>query len=361
MIIEANRSSLLSACQLASQALPTRTPQPIYQNFKVTATGDRITVQATDLEIEVSFFVDGVVIEEEGVAIWPASRLVAILRECDDETVRIDADDRRVKLHTSSGDFEMPGYDPTGFATFNQSGEDGFGVAGDEFTSAINRTVFAASKEEGKYAMRGILLSVDGNKGELVGTDAKRLAVAKFATSVGGWPKVSGIISTKTIKMAAGIAQDAELQVVLSTNSVTFKTDRAVIFSRLVEGNYPPYTSVIPKKHEASVELDCAALLHAVRQASIMTDDESKRVELSFGGDRLTLTAQGASSGKSNVSMPLTGYKGPAIDISFDPAYLTEYLRSCADGERVKLELLDGKRSAVFRGEGYLYLVVPLV
>lgn len=361
MIIEANRSSLLSACQLASQALPSRTPTPIYQNFKVVAKDDRITVMATDLEIEVSYYVDGVVIDEEGVAIWPASRLVAILRECDDEMVRIDADDRRVKLHTSSGDFEMPGYDPSGFTEFKQDETNGALLGSDAFAMAVNRTAFAAAKDEGKYAMRGVLLSLDGEKSSLVATDGKRLSVSNLVTQEGA-SKVSGIIPVKTIKMVAGLAEAGDdLEVKLGTNSVTFKTKRATIYSRLVEGNYPPYTTVIPKKAEASVELDTTAFLHAVKQASIMTDDESKRVSFAFETDKVTLEAQGASSGKSKVSMPLTGYKGPEITISFDPAYLTEYLRTCADGERVRLDLVNGSKSAVFRGEGYLYLVVPLV
>ena len=360
MIIEANRSSLLSACQLASQALPSRTPTPIYQNFKVVAKDDRITVMATDLEIEVSYYVDGVVIDEEGVAIWPASRLVAILRECDDEMVRIDADERRVKLHTSSGDFEMPGYDPSGYAEFNHSGAFGSEIAGDDFVNAVNRTVFAAAKDEGKYAMKGVLLSFDVESAKMVGTDGKRLAVTDLNV-VSGPTKVSGVITTKAIKMAASIANGQDVAISLSANAVTFKTSKALIYSRLVEGNYPPYTTVIPKKAEASVELDCTSFLHAVKQASIMTDDESKRVSFAFEADKVTLEAQGASSGKSKVSMPLTGYKGPEITISFDPAYLTEYLRTCADGERVRLDLVNGSKSAVFRGEGYLYLVVPLV
>jgi DNA polymerase-3 subunit beta len=358
MIIEANRSSLLSACQLASQALPSRTPTPIYQNFKVVAKDDRITVMATDLEIEVSYYVDGVVIEEEGVAIWPASRLVAILRECDDEVVRIDADERRVKLHTSSGDFEMPSYDPSNYVEFQDAGVIGSMLPGNEFQAAINRTVFAVAKDEGKYAMRGVLLSLDGKNSKMVATDGKRLSVSDISSDETS--KVSGIIPVKTIKMVGGISTGT-IEISLGNNSVMFKSDRAKIYSRLVEGNYPPYTTVIPKKAEASVELDCTAFLHAVKQASIMTDDESKRVSFAFEADKVTLEAQGASSGKSKVSMPLVGYKGPEITISFDPAYLTEYLRTCGDGERVRLDLVNGSKSAVFRGEGYLYLVVPLV
>lgn len=358
MIIEANRSSLLSACQLASQALPTRTPNPIYMNFKVTAKDGMITIQATDLEIEVSYYVDGVVIDEEGVAIWPAAKMVAILRESDDEIVKIDADGRRVLLITSASEYEMPGYGVDSFVDFKAVDGDFTSIESNSLSSAISRVSYAAAKDEGKYATRGILLELGA--GELVGTDGKRMAMAKLLIQ-GEAPKASGVIPVKTMKMVSGIIDGDTTQVNLGVNTVTFKSGKALIHSRLVEGHFPPYKSVLPKKHEATVELECSALFHAVRQASVMVDDESKRVMFSFDRDKLTLEAQGASVGKSKVSMPLVGYKGLEITISFDPVYLTDYLRGCADGEKVKVELIDGKKPAVFKGEDYLYLVVPLV
>lgn len=359
MIIQVNRSSLLSACQLALQVVPSRTPMPIYQNFRVEAANDRITVQATDLEIEVSYYVDGVVVDESGVAIWPASKLVAILRECGDEYVSIDADDRRVKLRTMSGDFEMPGYDPSGFAEFQPTEGQGQPVEASSLLNAINRTAYAAAKDEGKYAMRGVLFSLDGKGSKIVATDGKRLAVADV--DVAGEEKVSAVVPIKAVKLLASIAGEAsEVLVNISSNTATFKTPLATVHTRLVEGNFPPYSSVIPKKHESIAHLECASFLHAVRQAAVMADEESKRVTIEFKNGAATLDAQGASSGKSKVSMTCD-YRGDDVKISFDPVYLTEYLRGCADGERVDL-LLNGKdKSVVFKGENYLYLVVPLV
>lgn len=359
MIIQVNRSSLLSACQLALQVVPSRSAMPIYQNFRVEARNDRITVQATDLEIEVSYYVDGVVVDESGVAIWPAHKLVAILRECGDEYVSIDADDRRVKIHTMSGDFEMPGYDPTGFAAFQNPAGDGMPVEASSLLNAINRTAYAAAKDEGKYAMRGVLFSLDGKGSKMVATDGKRLGVADL--DVGGGGKVSAVVPIKAVKLLASIAGEAsEVLVGISAQTATFKTPMAVVHTRLVEGNFPPYSTVIPKKHESIAHLECSAFLHAVRQAAIMADEESKRVTIEFSKGKATMDAQGASSGKSKVTMPCD-YEGDDVKISFDPVYLTEYLRGCADGERVDLLLNGSSKSVVFRGENYLYLVVPLV
>jgi DNA polymerase-3 subunit beta len=152
------------------------------------------------------------------------------------------------------------------------------------------------------------------------------------------------------------------VKVSVRPNEVLFRTGRAVIYSRLVEGRFPPYRDVIPKKANARIPLVVNEFLSAIRQAAIMTDDESKRITFHFAPGKLTLEAQGATTGRSKVSMKLEEYSGPAVDISFDPVYLTDMLRVMDGGEVLQLDLVDGQKSAVFRtGDDYLYLVVPLV
>ena len=139
-----------------------------------------------------------------------------------------------------------------------------------------------------------------------------------------------------------------------------FRTEKAVVYSRLVEGRYPPYRDIIPKKANAKVPLQVDAFLTAVRQAAIMTDDEAKKVNFHFAPGKLTLEAQGPATGRSKVDMKID-YDGPVVKINFDPQYLIEMLRVMDGGETLQLDLVDGQRPALFRsGEEYLYLVMPL-
>src|SRR5437016_919706 len=126
------------------------------------------------------------------------------------------------------------------------------------------------------------------------------------------------------------------------------KTERAMIYSRLVEGRFPNYRQVLPSKHAAKIALTVGPFLSAVRQAAIMTDDESKRVIFSFAKKKVTLQARGAESGRSKVEMPID-YDGKAIEISFDPKFLVDMLRVLEPDAPVQLEVTDSATPAVFR------------
>ena len=371
MIVTSPRDGLLSACQIVGIAVPARTTMPVYQNIKAIAEADRFTLMATDLEVGIRYELRGLAIEEPGEAILPVSRLTSILRETPDEEIRLDADERRTKVNTTASEYEMPGEDPASFADIADfaPGERYHELAAGDLQRMIRRTVFAAARDEGKYAMRGVLWDMEEKKAKLVATDGKRLAVSSGPCVTQGEGEKKGhshLVPPKAMSLLERILADGDasqpVQVSLRANDALFKTERAVIYSRLVEGRFPPYRDVIPKKANARIPLVVNEFLSAVRQAAIMTDDESKRITFHFAPGKLTLEAQGATTGRSKVSMKLEEYSGPAIDISFDPAYLTEMLRVMDGGEVVQLDLVDGQKSAVFRsGEDYLYLVVPLV
>ncbi len=370
MIVTCQRDSLLNACQIVSAAVPTRTPMPVYQNVKVIAEADCLTLLATDLDVGIRYELRGLMIEEPGQAIWPVSRLISILRETADSEIKLDSDARRTHVHTSASDYEMPAEDPASFADFAEKTDDQyFEMAAGDLQRMIRRTVFAAAREEGKYAMRGVLWDMEEKVTRLVATDGKRLAVATLPSVAQNMKEVktqSHNVSIKAMQLLERILGDGDagqpVQVTLRTNDAIFRTDRAVIYSRLVEGNFPPYRTVIPKKHTARLPVVTGEFLSAVRQAAIMTDDESKRITFAFTPGKVTLEAQGSTTGKSKVVMKLPDFPGPAISISFDPLYLTEFLRVLDGGEVIQLDLVDGQKSAVFRsGEDYLYLVVPLV
>src|SRR5437016_11506597 len=126
------------------------------------------------------------------------------------------------------------------------------------------------------------------------------------------------------------------------------KTERAMIYSRLVEGRFPNYRQVLPAKHNAKIPLTVGPFLSAVRQAAIMTDDESKRVIFNFAKKKLTLQARGAESGRSKIEMPIE-YDGKAIDISFDPKFLIDMLRVLEPDVALVFEITDSSSPAVFR------------
>src|SRR5262249_21892168 len=148
------------------------------------------------------------------------------------------------------------------------------------------------------------------------------------------------------------------VKICLRPNEVLFRTERAVIYSRLVEGRFPDYRQVFPKKAATKVPLAAEPFPAAVRPAGIMTDDHSKRVTFRFAKHKLTLQAQGATSGRSKVELPVE-YEGKPLDINFNPAFLIDVLKVLPPDAELSVDLVDGATPALFKsGTSYSYLVM---
>jgi DNA polymerase-3 subunit beta len=138
------------------------------------------------------------------------------------------------------------------------------------------------------------------------------------------------------------------------------KTANSTIYSRLVEGRFPRYQDVIPSSSSISVDLTTGPFYSAVRQAQIVTSEESRGVDFTFSNGLLTLKSASAEVGESKVELPIS-YDAADLTITFDPRYVAEFLRVLEPERSIKLELTDGESAAVLRTEdGYLYIIMPL-
>jgi DNA polymerase-3 subunit beta len=361
-----HREGLLAAFQLASAAVPSRDVKPILRNLKAIAEEGRCTLMATDLELGIRLEVRGLKVEDPGEAILPAARMLAILRETQDEELSLEADASACKVRSAYGNWEMPSEDPANFPDLPAFAEEKYHqVRAGDLREMIRRTVFAAASDVGRYSMTGVLWEVEDAKVRLIATDGRRLAVADGPATAQGGHTTKGqspVVPSKAMNLLERNLQDDEEQVrvCLRPNEVLFRTERAVIYSRLVEGRFPNYRDAFPRKPAVKVPLLVPSFLAAVRQAAIMTDDETKRVTFRFSKKRLSLESQGQTTGRSKIDLPLE-YEGKNIDINFNPAYVVDMLRVLGPEAVLSLELVDGNSPALFRsGENYSYLLMPL-
>jgi DNA polymerase-3 subunit beta len=364
-----HREGLLAACQLVSVAVPSRDVKPVLRNIKAVVDGDRCTLVATDTEVGVRMEVRGVKAEEPGEALLPAARVVSILRESTDEELTIEAGPDACTLRGALNEFEMPGEDPGIFPDFPAFAEDKYHeLTAGVLREMIRRTLFAVATEATRYgATTGVLWELEDSRARLVATDGRRLALSDGTANATAGHSTKGqmpVVPVKAMTLLERNLQepDESVRVSFRPNEVLMKTERAMIYSRLVEGRFPNYKQVIPQKHNHKIPLTAGPFQTAVRQAAIMTDDESKRVVFTFAKNKLTLQARGMASGRSKVEMPLS-YDGKSVEISFDPKFLIEMLRVLDPAAQLTLELVDSNSPALFRTEAgdYLYVVVPLV
>ncbi|MBX9681160.1 MAG: DNA polymerase III subunit beta [Gemmataceae bacterium] len=368
MKIVCHREGLLAACQIASAAVAAKDVKPVLRNLKAIVTEDRCTLMATDLELGIRLEVRGIKTEERGDALLPTNRLISILRETNDEELTIEAGVDACVIQGKTTEFEMASEDPVAFPDIPQFAEEKYHeLTAGVLRDMIRRTLFSvASAEHSRFgATTGILWELDEDKAILVGTDGRRLAMAQGACHSKGGHSTKGqmpVVPAKAMTLLDRnlVEPDELIRVSFRPNEVLIKTERAMIYSRLVEGRFPNYKQVLPAKHNARIPLTVGPFLSCVRQAAIMTDDESKRVIFSFAKKKLTLAARGAETGRSRVETEID-YDGKGLEISFDPKFIVDMLKVVEPDATLNLDLIDANSPAVFRQDpNYLYVVVPL-
>lgn len=367
MKVACERDKLLAAFQIASAVAPTRSPKPILQNVKLEAHKDSVVLTATDLEVGVRVQVSGVTVEAEGSVLLRVDKFGPILRESADPVVRIEADARGTVVRGERSEFRLPAENPEEFPSVADFKESAYWeVPARLLRELIRRTVFATDSESSRYALGGVLLEYQAGKLTAVGTDGRRLAVMEGPTNgVNGYkgPDSPTIVPTRAMQLIERTITDgdAEVQVVARQNDILLRTARAVVYSRLVEGRFPKWRDVFPKRENAQkIPMIVGPTHSAVRQAAIITSEESRGIDLTFADGKVVISGRAAETGQSRVELPLA-YDGPQISISLDPRYLSDFFRVLDADKPFTLEIKDSDSAAICStDDGYGYVVMPL-
>ncbi len=374
MKVTCQRDTLQMACQLVSAAVPAHTTIPALKNIKATAQDDALQLVAYDPTqgVGIRYTLNGITVARAGSCILPKDQLISILRESTDPDISLDAGKEAI-VAKAGGRYEMLSLDVNDFPdipTFDDGGRY-HEISAGTLRTMIKRTAFAADKKDttAKFQLQGVLWEAEGKEARLIATDTKRLALCHGPATVYGAPETAKVLHQVPLKavniLERNLTTDSELvRIGLRNNDALFQTERAMIYTSLLQGKFPPYRDIIAKtRKEATqkVPLPTDAFLSRVRQAAIMTDDESKRVDMVFEAGKITMTARGAQTGSSEVVLELPEFDGTKTEIAFDSNYLIEFLRALEGEPTVTLEMSTGTRAALFTcGEDYAYLVMPL-
>jgi DNA polymerase III subunit beta len=363
-----NREALLTAFGMVSGVVPARSPKPILQNVKLIVDSDNSSVlMGTDLEVGIRHRVLGIKVEQPGSVILPTIEIGSILRTTTDFELAIETDDHRLLVHGLRSEFTLPVEDVSLFPEVPDFGALSYHIiAASDLKRLIRRTIFATDVESTRYALGGVLLELTPESMTMVGTDGRRLArMTASADTENNPPVIAGspVIPVKALKLIERNLADDDPPVHLTIQAgtaVLIRSENAVIYSRLVEGRFPRYQDVFPANVEVKIPLESGSLRMAVEQASIVTSEESRGVDFQFCSGVLRLISQSADVGSSQVELPIT-YDGKVIEITFDPRYLVDALKTLDDATSVTAELIDAKNAAVFKTDDrYIYVVMPL-
>lgn len=360
------RGALTAAFQTVSGVVPARTPKEILQNTKLEASKTGAVLIGTDQEVGIRYTLGEVDVQRPGEVLLPTSRVLSILREMQGDTVTIEATDSGIWVRGDRAEFKLGVENPADFPGVAEfEGTNSYTVSAAQLRQMIHRTVFSTDNESTRYALGGVLVEIKGETITLAATDTRRLAVVRGQCAASGSGAVENpapvVPSKAMVLIERSIAGDTEsVSLAIRQNDVLVRTKTATIYSRLVEGRFPRYQDVIPTQAPNSVDLTAGPFHAAVRQAQIVTNEESRGVDFAFKPGLLTLKSQATNIGESKVELPIS-YEGAEIVITFDPRYVAEFLRVLEPEQTLKLELTDSESAALFRTEdGYTYIVMPL-
>lgn len=368
MKITCPRSVLLAAISAVSPAIPSKTPSDILKNICLTVTDAGAVLMATDQEIGIRYEMKDVTSTKNGTVILPPGRLGQILREISDETVEMEVKGTKINIVAGSSKFNLQTAEADTFPAPKGFTEKAYHVVkSGAFRRAIDRVAYCADTESNRYALGGICVDL-GVNGEvkLIATDSRRLSIARIARTASGnafSPEFTSlVVPVKALKMIASALPEGEVDVFIAImpSEIAIKSEGVIVTSRLIEGRFPRYMDVIPSDFNVTVSAVVGPLLSATRQAMIVTNEESKGVDFNFADSNLTLKSIGAEVGDSEIVIPLA-IDGGELSTTFDPKFLSQFLKTLADTDQVIGKFVDGDSAVLWTcGDDYQYVIMPL-
>jgi DNA polymerase-3 subunit beta len=362
MKVLCDRERLREGLAVANNVIPTKSTKPVLSNVCLVATEDALELVGTDLEVALRYRIDDVKVDEPGAVVIPARVALDFVRDLSSDTVNIETAEGNCHITGGADSCELVTFDPDEFPVVSRFLEEGaFSIQGGRFTSLVGRTAFAAAREQGRYAMHGVLTEVEDGVMRMVATDGRRLAIAHTALETIGELPRPAIVPTKGMQLFCRVIHDPleQVQVHFGENQIGIKTKNGEVFARLLDGDFPRYSAVIPKETTNTVEADTEMLGRKIRLVANVTGDEARAVRFSVKKGHMELFGQSAGRGEATAHMEVD-YKGKQAEIAFNPDYVNDGLKNC-EGDTVTLEFNEKTSPGKFTlGENYVYVVMPI-
>jgi len=354
------KNVLISAIQIVQNVITTKTALPILSNILIETQKDSLRLTATDLDIGISCVIP-VNIQEPGAITVPAKRFSDIIKELPIENINITTKkNNQVNIETDVCQFKIMGLAKEEFPKLPEFKDKEVVVLGQQILKEmLNLTFFAASFDESRYVLNGILFKVNKNTLTLVATDGKRLAVIERKIDKTIEREISIIVPIKTIhELNRNLKEEGELSLILGGNQALFDLGQVVVISRLIEGEFPDYKQVIPPATENKIRLDRQQFLLAVKRAALLSTPDYQAVKFEVFKNKLVVSKSTPDVGESREEL-IVSYQGKELVIGFNPTYLIDVLKNL-NQESIDLEVTDSERPGVIRNNGYVYIVLPM-
>ena len=360
MRFRCDRDALSDALQTVQRGVSSRPGIPALTGVHLEASEEgRLTLTTTDLEVSARLTVD-VQVSETGTALVPARLLADTVKSLANAPVDVDIDQSTAQIRCGAYEGSLRLLPADDFPGLQEPGGTKVQAEAGAFAEAVAQVSRAASRDEARPVLTGVLVEVSREGCMLAATDSYRLAVRELVASADGEAKA--IVPERALTEAGRAASSDDkgtVEISVDGSQVSFRAGGLTLTSRLIEGEFPNYRQLLPEGHESRLTVSRQQFLEAVTRVGLMARDTTP-VRLEFNALGVKLSSSSPDLGQA-VETVEARYEGEDLTVAFNPQYLRDGL-AAASGESVRLDVRDGLKPGVLHGEGdeFTYLVMPV-
>lgn len=360
MKFRCDRDALSEALQTVQRGVSSRPGIPALTGVLLEATSEgSLTLTTTDLEVSARLAIE-VQVAEEGTALVPARLLGDTVKSLSDAPVEFESDQSQAHIRCAAYEGALRLLPAEDFPALQPPTGTRVVVEAQRFAEAVAQVARAASRDEARPMLTGVLVEVSREGITLVATDSYRLAVRELVATASGEAK--SLVPERAMTEAGRAAQAIEkgdIELFIDQSQVSFHLGLLSLTSRLIDGEFPNYRQLLPERYENRLTGSRQQLIDAVRRVGLLARDTSP-IRLEFNALGVKLSSSSPDLGQA-VEAVESKYEGEDVTAAFNPNYLADGLAATI-GNSVHVEVRDGLKPGVVRGEtdDFTYLVMPV-
>lgn len=372
-----NQEALAQSVQDVLKAVSPRTTIPILTGIKIDASTDGLTLTGSDSDVTIQRFIpiekNGeqlVTVTQSGSIVLQARFFADIVKKLPEEEVELKVVDHlTTQIRSGSSEFNLNGLDPEEYPQLPEvQGEDRFSIQADLLKHIIRQTVFAVSTSETRPVLTGVNWQLEGDTLTCVATDSHRLAERRAHVEKGteGLAFSNVIIPGKSLSELSKILDDDEalIDIVITDNQILFEAENILFYSRLLDGNYPDTSKLIPNESKTEVIVSTKQFLQAIERASLLAREGRNNVVklVSENDQQLEISSNSPEIGKVFEHVAVDSFEGEGLKISFSAKYMMDALKA-VDGTEIRISFTGAMRPFLIRpidSDEIIQLILPV-
>ncbi|WP_436374364.1 DNA polymerase III subunit beta [Cytobacillus sp. BC1816] len=369
------RDRLVQSVQDVMKAVTSRTTIPILTGIKIVASEEGVTLTGSDSDISIESFIpkeeDGdeiVEIKQAGAIVLQAKFFSEIVKKLPTDSVEISVENHlQTVIRSGKSEFNLNGLDAEEYPHLPQIEEENvFKIPTDLLKAMVRQTVFAVSTSETRPILTGVNWKVENGTLTCIATDSHRLALRKAQIETNASESYNVVIPGKSLSELSKILDDNNdlIDIVITENQVLFKAEHLLFFSRLLEGNYPDTSRLIPSDSKTDVVVNTKEFLQAIDRASLLAKEgRNNVVKLStIDGGVIEISSNTPEIGKVVEEVQSKSVEGEELKISFSAKFMMDALKAL-EGSEITISFTGAMRPFIIKplnDESILQLILPV-